>query len=137
MGTCHILCVPLTACLICLHVLLDIFVVLGACSKHTLSCAVAVCPCKCRRHVVRCLGSHYDRAKGRLQIFLEFMPGGSVRDLLRQFGPCSEQVARLYTRQVRGCWLRALLSATGLPGGREGGRECCWRAGRRDLRLLP
>ncbi|KAK7502421.1 hypothetical protein BaRGS_00006374 [Batillaria attramentaria] len=35
-----------------------------------------------------------------LSIFIEFMPGGSVQDQLKQYGPLTETIARKYTRQV-------------------------------------
>lgn len=35
-----------------------------------------------------------------LSIFIEFMPGGSVHDQLKQYGPISEPIAAKYTRQV-------------------------------------
>ncbi|KAL8610277.1 hypothetical protein ACOMHN_062009 [Nucella lapillus] len=35
-----------------------------------------------------------------LSIFIEFMPGGSVLDQLKQYGPLTENVARKYIRQV-------------------------------------
>lgn len=35
-----------------------------------------------------------------LSIFIEFMPGGSVADQLKQYGPLTEPVTRKYTRQI-------------------------------------
>lgn len=35
-----------------------------------------------------------------LSIFIEFMPGGSVQDHLKQYGPLTEPISRKYTRQV-------------------------------------
>lgn len=50
-------------------------------------------------NIVRYLGT--DRSPGEpLSIFLEYVPGGSVRSLLDRFGPFEEAVIRVYTRQL-------------------------------------
>jgi serine/threonine protein kinase len=41
-----------------------------------------------------------DRADGKLYIFMECMPGGSVYQHLRDIGPLNEILARKYTRQI-------------------------------------
>lgn len=44
------------------------------------------------------------RVKGEFNLFMEYVPGGSVASALRDFGPLSESVTQSFTRQV----LRAL-----------------------------
>ncbi|XP_035661118.1 mitogen-activated protein kinase kinase kinase 2-like isoform X3 [Branchiostoma floridae] len=38
--------------------------------------------------------------ENRLCIFMEYMPGGSVKDQIRQYGALTENVTRKYTRQI-------------------------------------
>jgi len=38
--------------------------------------------------------------ENRVEIVLEFVPGGSVKALLDKFGPLSEKVTKLYTKQL-------------------------------------
>jgi serine/threonine protein kinase len=40
------------------------------------------------------------RESRRLNIFLEYVPGGSISELLTRFGPLAESVIRVYTRQI-------------------------------------
>ena len=49
-------------------------------------------------NIVRYLG--VDVAKDLLAIFLEYVPGGSLRSLLDRFGKLEEVIVRLYSRQI-------------------------------------
>ncbi|XP_019752890.1 mitogen-activated protein kinase kinase kinase 3 [Hippocampus comes] len=44
-----------------------------------------------------CLRDHNERT---LTIFMEYMPGGSVKDQLKSYGALTESVTRKYTRQI-------------------------------------
>ncbi|KAL3854713.1 hypothetical protein ACJMK2_013971 [Sinanodonta woodiana] len=48
--------------------------------------------------IVQYFGCHQDEMV--LSIFMEYMPGGSVKDELTRYGPLMESVGRKYTRQV-------------------------------------
>ncbi|KAJ9519525.1 hypothetical protein QJQ45_000615 [Haematococcus lacustris] len=49
-------------------------------------------------NIVRYVGTRREAAS--LLIFLEYVPGGSIASLLSRFGPLSEPVIRLFTRQL-------------------------------------
>lgn len=49
-------------------------------------------------NIVRYLGT--ERTDETLSIFMEYVPGGSIRQLLDKFGPFEEAVVRVYTRQL-------------------------------------
>ena len=49
-------------------------------------------------NIVRYLGT--ERTDDTLSIFLEYIPGGSIRNMLDRFGSLDEAVTRLYTRQL-------------------------------------
>ncbi|BDA50837.1 probable mitogen-activated protein kinase kinase kinase NPK1 at N-terminal half [Coccomyxa sp. Obi] len=49
-------------------------------------------------NIVRYLGT--DRDEQHLNIFLEFVPGGSIASLLTKFGSFKESVIRVYARQI-------------------------------------
>jgi serine/threonine protein kinase len=51
-------------------------------------------------HIVEYLGASVDTEKGVLYIFQEWVPGGSVQQLLQQFGPFTIGVVKEYTRQI-------------------------------------
>jgi serine/threonine protein kinase len=51
-------------------------------------------------HVVQYLGVDFSAASNTLFIFSEWVPGGSLRDVLDEFGPLKERVARDYAWQV-------------------------------------
>ncbi|KAG5176016.1 kinase-like domain-containing protein [Tribonema minus] len=51
-------------------------------------------------HVVQYLGVDFDAARIMLYIFCEWVPGGSLKDLLNDFGPMRKTVARDYARQM-------------------------------------
>ncbi|KAM8824806.1 mitogen-activated protein kinase kinase kinase 3 [Synchiropus picturatus] len=50
--------------------------------------------------IVQYYGCLRDRAERTLSIFMEFMPGGSVKDQLKAYGALTENVTRKYTRQI-------------------------------------
>eukprot|EP01129_Flabellula_baltica_P013696 TRINITY_DN6414_c0_g1_i1.p1 TRINITY_DN6414_c0_g1~~TRINITY_DN6414_c0_g1_i1.p1 ORF type:complete len:967 (+),score=156.12 TRINITY_DN6414_c0_g1_i1:3-2903(+) len=49
-------------------------------------------------HIVRYLGSYFHTEY--IYIFLEFVPGGSIRTLMSKFGPLDEILMKLYCRQI-------------------------------------
>eukprot|EP01138_Halocafeteria_seosinensis_P002177 gb/GECG01002227.1/.p1 GENE.gb/GECG01002227.1/~~gb/GECG01002227.1/.p1 ORF type:complete len:1084 (+),score=159.24 gb/GECG01002227.1/:1-3252(+) len=49
-------------------------------------------------NIVQYIGT--ERKADSLCIFLEYVPGGSLKRLLNRFGPLEEDVVRLYTRQI-------------------------------------
>ena len=49
-------------------------------------------------NIVRYLG--LERSKNTLSIFLEFVPGGSIRSLIDKFGALQEPLVRVYARQL-------------------------------------
>ncbi|KAG0266968.1 ATP binding [Actinomortierella ambigua] len=48
--------------------------------------------------IVQYLGS--DREKGHINIFLEYVPGGSIASLLANYGPFSEILVRSFVKQI-------------------------------------
>eukprot|EP00948_MAST-09A_sp_MAST-9A-sp1_P002146 g2146.t1 len=50
------------------------------------------------KHIVRYLGT--EQNESHLSIFLEYVPGGSIRSMLDRFGCLKESVVRIYTRQL-------------------------------------
>uniref|UniRef100_A0A672HBY4 Mitogen-activated protein kinase kinase kinase 3 n=1 Tax=Salarias fasciatus TaxID=181472 RepID=A0A672HBY4_SALFA len=50
--------------------------------------------------IVQYYGSLRDRSEKTLTIFMEYMPGGSVKDQLKAYGALTENVTRKYTRQI-------------------------------------
>lgn len=50
--------------------------------------------------IVQYYGCLRDRAEKILTIFMEYMPGGSVKDQLKAYGALTESVTRKYTRQI-------------------------------------
>jgi len=49
-------------------------------------------------HIVQFLG--YQITDNILNVFLEYVPGGSLRQVISRFGTLSEGLARVYTRQI-------------------------------------
>lgn len=41
-----------------------------------------------------------ERTEDAINIFLEYVPGGSIASVLAKFGPLQESVIRSYTRQI-------------------------------------
>jgi serine/threonine protein kinase len=50
------------------------------------------------QNIVRYLGT--ERTQDALNIFLEYVPGGSIASLLAKFGSFQESVVRVYTKQI-------------------------------------
>uniref|UniRef100_A0A8D2LQ93 Mitogen-activated protein kinase kinase kinase 3 n=1 Tax=Varanus komodoensis TaxID=61221 RepID=A0A8D2LQ93_VARKO len=50
--------------------------------------------------IVQYYGCLRDRGEKTLSIFMEYMPGGSVKDQLKAYGALTENVTRKYTRQI-------------------------------------
>ena len=51
-------------------------------------------------HIVRYLGAQWDDETKELFIFTEWVPAGSLVDILKKFGKLTEPLARTYTTQV-------------------------------------
>eukprot|EP00462_Mataza_sp_D1_P027914 CAMPEP_0175177460 /NCGR_PEP_ID=MMETSP0087-20121206/34404_1 /TAXON_ID=136419 /ORGANISM="Unknown Unknown, Strain D1" /LENGTH=427 /DNA_ID=CAMNT_0016469451 /DNA_START=12 /DNA_END=1291 /DNA_ORIENTATION=+ len=55
-------------------------------------------------NVVKYLGTHMTHPTlnfaGKLSVFLEFVPGGSIASLIYHFGPFEESLVRAYTKQI-------------------------------------
>ncbi|ETK96966.1 STE/STE11 protein kinase [Phytophthora nicotianae] len=50
------------------------------------------------KHIVRYQGSH--RSENHFYIFMEYVPGGSIASMLKQFDAFSEDLIRIFTRQI-------------------------------------
>ncbi|OCT62255.1 hypothetical protein XELAEV_18043339mg [Xenopus laevis] len=50
--------------------------------------------------IVQYYGCLRDKGERTLTIFMEYMPGGSVKDQLKAYGALTENVTRRYTRQI-------------------------------------
>ncbi|XP_059830540.1 mitogen-activated protein kinase kinase kinase 22 isoform X1 [Hypanus sabinus] len=50
--------------------------------------------------IVQYYGSLRDSMERKLSIFVEYMPGGSVKDQLKAYGALTENVTRKYTKQI-------------------------------------
>ncbi|KAG2761178.1 hypothetical protein PC116_g26124 [Phytophthora cactorum] len=50
------------------------------------------------KHIVRYKGSH--RSENHFYIFMEYVPGGSIASMLKQFDAFSEDLIRIFTRQI-------------------------------------
>ncbi|XP_075068283.1 mitogen-activated protein kinase kinase kinase 3-like isoform X1 [Mixophyes fleayi] len=57
---------------------------------------------KIHRHdrIVQYYGCLRDPTDRKLSIFVEYMPGGSIKDQLKSYGALTENVTRRYTRQI-------------------------------------
>ncbi|MCO5571552.1 hypothetical protein L7F22_025295 [Adiantum nelumboides] len=52
------------------------------------------------KHIVSYIDMDKDEEAGYLYIFLEYVSGGSIQSMLERFGPFSEPLVRVYTRQL-------------------------------------
>ena len=52
------------------------------------------------RHIVSYLGAQWDGETRELYIFTEWVPAGSLVDILKKFGRLTESIARTYTKQI-------------------------------------
>eukprot|EP00667_Euglena_gracilis_P005332 EG_transcript_5366 len=53
-------------------------------------------------NIVRYYGCKHDKEHNQLNIFLEYVPGGSLASLVKKFGCLPEDTVRHYTRQILG-----------------------------------
>jgi hypothetical protein len=69
-------------------------------SEHVRALEVEVDLLKTLRHenIVQYLG--VERTADAVNILLEYVPGGSIANLLHRFGPLKENVVQIYTRQI-------------------------------------
>jgi len=51
-------------------------------------------------NIVRYIGASINQTSHELNVFLEYVPGGSVARMLSQFGAFPEDIVRTYTRQI-------------------------------------
>ena len=51
-------------------------------------------------NIVRYLGAEVDNSHSILNIFQEWVPGGSISSLLKKFGPFSVDIVKTYVQQV-------------------------------------
>ncbi|XP_078254877.1 mitogen-activated protein kinase kinase kinase 22 [Rhinoraja longicauda] len=65
-----------------------------------LECEIQLLKNLCHDRIVQYYGSLRDSMERRLSIFVEYMPGGSVKDQLKAYGALTENVTRRYTRQI-------------------------------------
>jgi len=52
------------------------------------------------KHIVSYLGAQWDGGTRELYIFTEWVPAGSLVDILKKFGRLTESIARTYTKQI-------------------------------------
>eukprot|EP00118_Oscarella_pearsei_P006533 m.29659 g.29659 ORF g.29659 m.29659 type:complete len:148 (+) comp31207_c1_seq1:43-486(+) len=52
------------------------------------------------RNIVGYRATSFDEDTNTVNIFMEFVPGGSISSLLQRFGPVQESVFRNYCRQI-------------------------------------
>lgn len=51
-------------------------------------------------NIVQYLGYDYDEEEGHINIFLEYVPGGSILSVLHKTGRFEEVLVRFFTRQI-------------------------------------
>ena len=51
-------------------------------------------------NVVRCMGEHWDPTQNLLRIYMEYLAGGSITNILRSFGALKESQASRYTKHM-------------------------------------
>jgi serine/threonine protein kinase len=51
-------------------------------------------------NIVKFLGTRIDHDHGHLSIFMELVSGGSLHQIVRDYGPLPESLVQNYTRQV-------------------------------------
>ena len=65
---------------------------------RALECEIALLKNLNHERIVQYIGSETKQTV--LSIFIEYLPGGSVKDELQNYGPLQETVTRKYTRQI-------------------------------------
>ncbi|KAI5629437.1 mitogen-activated protein kinase kinase kinase 3, partial [Silurus asotus] len=66
----------------------------------TLECEIQLLKNLHHERIVQYYGCLRDLSEKTLTIFMEYMPGGSVKDQLKAYGALTENVTRKYTRQI-------------------------------------
>lgn len=66
----------------------------------TLECEIQLLKNLHHERIVQYYGCLRDHNEKTLTIFMEYMPGGSVKDQLKAYGALTENVTRKYTRQI-------------------------------------
>ncbi|KAI4901417.1 hypothetical protein NFI96_018548 [Prochilodus magdalenae] len=67
---------------------------------NALECEIQLLKNLRHERIVQYYGCLRDREQRKLSIFVEFMPGGSIKDQLKAYGALTEKVTRRYTRQI-------------------------------------
>uniref|UniRef100_A0AAX7T1P4 Mitogen-activated protein kinase kinase kinase 2 n=1 Tax=Astatotilapia calliptera TaxID=8154 RepID=A0AAX7T1P4_ASTCA len=65
-----------------------------------LECEIQLLKNLCHERIVQYYGCLRDTMERTLSIFMEYMPGGSIKDQLKSYGALTENVTRRYTRQI-------------------------------------
>lgn len=65
-----------------------------------LECEIQLLKNLCHERIVQYYGCLRDTSERTLSIFMEYMPGGSIKDQLKSYGALTENVTRRYTRQI-------------------------------------
>lgn len=65
-----------------------------------LECEIQLLKNLCHERIVQYYGCLRDSMERTLSIFMEYMPGGSIKDQLKSYGALTENVTRRYTRQI-------------------------------------
>ncbi|XP_015258896.1 PREDICTED: mitogen-activated protein kinase kinase kinase 2 isoform X1 [Cyprinodon variegatus] len=65
-----------------------------------LECEIQLLKNLCHERIVQYYGCLRDSLERTLSIFMEHMPGGSIKDQLKSYGALTENVTRRYTRQI-------------------------------------
>uniref|UniRef100_A0A4W4GZZ6 Protein kinase domain-containing protein n=1 Tax=Electrophorus electricus TaxID=8005 RepID=A0A4W4GZZ6_ELEEL len=67
---------------------------------NALECEIQLLKNLRHERIVQYYGCLRDPEQRKLSIFVEFMPGGSIKDQLKAYGALTENVTRRYTRQI-------------------------------------
>ncbi|RXM36276.1 Mitogen-activated protein kinase kinase kinase 2 [Acipenser ruthenus] len=67
---------------------------------NSLECEIQLLKNLHHERIVQYYGCLRDPEEKKLSIFVEFMPGGSIKDQLKAYGALTENVTRRYTRQI-------------------------------------
>ncbi|XP_041923503.1 mitogen-activated protein kinase kinase kinase 22 [Alosa sapidissima] len=67
---------------------------------NALECEIQLLKNLRHERIVQYYGCLRDPDQRKLSIFVEFMPGGSIKDQLKAYGALTEKVTRRYTRQI-------------------------------------
>ncbi|NXB49176.1 M3K3 kinase, partial [Leucopsar rothschildi] len=67
---------------------------------NALECEIQLLKTLRHERIVQYYGCLRDPEEKKLSIFVEYMPGGSIKDQLKAYGALTENVTRKYTRQI-------------------------------------